>query len=432
MTGLLDIAATLIGLAALFGYINHRLIKLPPTIGLVVMTLAASVVMLVLDILLPGLAITKTLRASVAAIDFHETLMTGMLSFMLFAGALHVNLASLQERRYAIATMATAGLLISTALIGGAMYVLFQAFGLDLPFLVCLLFGTLISPTDPIAVLGILKSVAVPATLEAKIAGESLFNDGVAVVVFTILLALVSTEAGHVGGGLGDPDVIDIALLFVREAIGGIILGLLLGGVAFVAMRSIDEYVLEVLISLALVMVTYALALAHHTSGPIAVVVAGLLIGNHGKRFAMSETTREHLTKFWELIDEILNAVLFLLIGLEVFAITFTVSTIWIALIAIPITLLARFISVSIPISILGLKRSFTVGAVPVLTWGGLRGGISVALALSLPDLPWKEVLLAACYVVVVFSIVVQGLTIGRLIKRVVPGTHDAVPDDGH
>jgi len=426
MTGLLDIAAALIGLAALFGYINHRLIKLPPTIGLVVMTLAASVVVLVVDILVPDLAIATTLRASVAAIDFHQTLMTGMLSFMLFAGALHVDLASLRERRYAIATMATGGLLISTALIGAAMYVLFQAFGLDLPFLVCLLFGALISPTDPIAVLGILKSVSVPRTLEAKIAGESLFNDGVAVVVFTILLALVSGQAGHGTGA------VDIALLFVKEAVGGVALGLVLGGIAFAAMRSIDEYVLEVLISLALVMVTYAIALALHTSGPIAVVVAGLLIGNHGKRFAMSETTRDHLTKFWELIDEVLNAVLFLLIGLEVFAITFSVSTAWIALIAIPVTLIARFISVSIPISLLGLKRSFTTGAVPVLAWGGLRGGISVALALSLPDQPWKEVLLAACYVVVVFSIIVQGLTIGRLIKRVVPGTHDAAPKDGH
>ena len=426
MTGLLDIATTLIGLAALFGYINHRLIKLPPTIGLVVMALAASIAVLGLDVLAPELAIATTLRSAVAQIDFHETLMTGMLSFLLFAGALHVDLASLRERRYAIGLMATGGLLISTLLIGGAMYLLFQAFGLDLPFLVCLLFGALISPTDPIAVLGILKSVSVPRTLEAKIAGESLFNDGVAVVVFTILVALVSGDAGHGAGAA------EIALLFVREALGGLVLGLVLGSIAFAAMRSIDDYVLEVLISLALVTVTYSIALALHTSGPIAVVVAGLLIGNHGKRFAMSETTRDHLTKFWELIDEILNAVLFLLIGLEVFALTFTAATAWIALIAIPVTLAARFISVAVPISLLRLRRSFTQGAVPVLTWGGLRGGISVALALSLPDAPWKDNLLAACYVVVVFSIIVQGLTIGRLVRRVVPATPDTQTEDDH
>lgn len=415
MTGLLDIAAALIGLAALFGYINHRLIKLPPTIGLVVMTLAASVVVLVVDILVPDLAIATTLRASVAAIDFHQTLMTGMLSFMLFAGALHVDLASLRERRYAIATMATGGLLISTALIGAAMYVLFQAFGLDLPFLVCLLFGALISPTDPIAVLGILKSVSVPRTLEAKIAGESLFNDGVGIVVFTILVAIaVGTQAGHpiTAGG--------IAELFVVEAIGGAVLGLVAGFLAYRAIGSIDEHNLEVLITLALVTVTYSIALAIHVSGPIAVVVAGILIGNHGKKFAMSETTRDHLFKFWSLTDEVLNSILFLMIGFEVLALTFTGSIGLVMVAAVPIVLAARFIAVAVPITGLSLRGEFTKGAIPVLTWGGLRGGISVALALSLPDFPDKDLVLALTYGVVIFSIVVQGLTVGRVARRVV------------
>jgi len=427
MQSLLDIVAALLGLSAFFGYLNHRFLRLPPTIGLVIMALVASLVLLGIDLIVPWAGISAQVRSSLALIDFHDTLMTGMLSFLLFAGAMHVNLADLKARRFAIGSMATAGLLLSTGLIGGGIWLIFQATGLEVPFIYCLLFGSLISPTDPIAVLGILKTVSVPKTLKAKIAGESLFNDGVAVVVFVILLSMAANSDGE---GIST-SASDVAWLFMQEAVGGVLLGLFTGGIAFLAMRSIDEYVLEVLISLALVTITYSVAISLHTSGPIAVVIAGLLIGNHGKQYAMSEVTRDHLNKFWELIDEVLNAVLFLLIGLEVLALTFSLPTLLAAALAIPLTLAARLISVAVPVSLLGLKRSFTKGAIPILTWGGLRGGISVALVLSLPDTPWKETLITVCYVIVVFSIIVQGLTIGPLIKRLLPD-ETKVPPSSH
>jgi monovalent cation:H+ antiporter, CPA1 family len=414
MQSLLDITAALLGLSALFGYLNHRFLQLPPTIGMVVMALIASISLLALDMLAPDAGISANVRSTLLQIDFHDTLMTGMLSFLLFAGAMHVDLGDLKARRFAIGSMATVGLMISTGLIGGGVWLIFQMTELDVPFIYCLLFGSLISPTDPIAVLGILKTVSVPTTLKAKIAGESLFNDGVAVVVFVILLSVASGD-GH------GTSASEIGILFLQEAVGGVILGLVTGGIAFLAMRSIDDYVLEVLISLALVTVTYSIAISLHTSGPIAVVIAGLLIGNHGTRYAMSEVTHDHLNKFWELIDEVLNAVLFLLIGLEVLALTFSLSTLTAAALAIPLTLVARLISVSLPISVLGLRRSFTKGVIPILTWGGLRGGISVALVLSLPDTPWKETLITVCYVIVVFSIIVQGLTISPLIRKLLP-----------
>ncbi|MDP6690007.1 MAG: sodium:proton antiporter [Alphaproteobacteria bacterium] len=408
--------ATLLGLAAVFGYLNHRFLRLPRTIGLVLIAMAASLSALAIDAMVPGWGVGPGLRAALIEIDFTAALMHGMLGFLLFAGALHVDLAQLAKRGLPIAAMATGGLLLSTVLIGLGIWLATDLVGLDLPLIYCLLFGALISPTDPVAVLGILKTAKVPASLEAKIAGESLFNDGVGVVVFVILLAMATSE-GH-GGSI---DASGIAVLFLREAVGGAVLGLLAGAIAFWALRSIDEYNLEVIITLALVTVTYQVALLLHTSGPIAVVVAGLLIGNHGTRLAMSETTREHLTNFWTLIDEILNAVLFLLIGLEVIVISTAPGLMWVALIAIPLVLGARFVAVAIPIGLLGLWRDFTKGAIPVLTWGGLRGGISVALALSLPDGPEKDAIVTVCYAVVVFSILVQGLTIGRLVAWVVP-----------
>jgi monovalent cation:H+ antiporter, CPA1 family len=416
--------ATLLGLAAVFGFLNHKLLRLPRTIGLVLIAMAASLGALAIDAVVPGWGVGPGLRAALVEIDFTAALMNGMLGFLLFAGALHVDLALLAKRGWPIAAMATGGLLLSTALIGGGIWLVLDLFGLGLPLIYCLLFGALISPTDPVAVLGILKTAKVPPSLEAKIAGESLFNDGVGVVVFVILLAMATNE----GQGAA-MDVAEIAILFLREALGGAVLGLVAGAVAFWALRSIDEYNLEVIITLALVTVTYEVALLLHTSGPIAVVVAGLLIGNHGTRLAMSETTREHLTNFWTLIDEILNAVLFLLIGLEVVVISTKPGLLWVALIAIPLVLGARFIAVAIPIGLLGLWRDFTKGAIPVLTWGGLRGGISVALALSLPAGEEKDTIVTVCYAVVVFSILVQGLTIGRLVRRVVP---DQWSEPGH
>lgn len=414
-TTLFDLAALLLTLAAAFGYINHRWLKLPHTIGLVVIALLASVGVLALDLAAPSLGFREAVRGAVESIDFPDVLMKGMLSFLLFAGALHVDLEQMAQRKWAIGAMATLGVLISTFVVGYATFFVAGWLGFTIPLSYCLVFGALISPTDPIAVLGILKTIDVPASLEAKIAGESLFNDGVGIVVFTILVAIaLGSEGGHpiTAGG--------IAELFVVEAIGGAVLGLAAGFLAYRAIGSIDEHNLEVLITLALVTLTYSVALALHVSGPIAVVVAGILIGNHGKKFAMSETTRDHLFKFWSLTDEVLNSILFLMIGFEVLALNFT-GSIGVAMVAaVPIVLAARFIAVAVPITGLSLRGEFTKGAIPVLTWGGLRGGISVALALSLPDFPDKDLVLALTYGVVIFSIVVQGLTVGRVARRVV------------
>ena len=413
VASIFNLVALLVTLAAVFGYLNHRWLRLPHTIGLVIIALAVSVVVLVADAAVPALALGATVRGLLTDIDFEDTLMKALLSFLLFAGALHVDLEALLNRRWAIATLATVGIVTSTGIVAGLMFVGFDALGLAVPFPYCLVFGALISPTDPVAVMSILKEVKVPETLEAKIAGESLFNDGVGVVLFTVLVAMAS-------GGEGAVTLAGAAELLAVEAVGGVALGLGAGYAAYRAMRTIDEHSLEVLITVALVMGTYALASRLHLSGPLAVVVAGLFIGNHGKRFAMSQGTRHHIETFWSLVDEMLNSLLFLAIGFEVIAITITGQVVGAALVAIPVVLLARFIAVSLPITVLGLRQEFTTGAIPVLTWGGLRGGISVALALALPPSPEKPVILAATYGVVVFSIVVQGLTVERVVRAVV------------
>jgi CPA1 family monovalent cation:H+ antiporter len=414
-TPLLDLAAILLALAAAFGYLNHRWLKLPHTIGLVVIALFASIAILALDLAAPSLGFRATVRGAVKSIDFPDVLMKGMLSFLLFAGALHINLNELARRIWAIVAMATIGVLISTALVGYATYLLAGLAGFGIPLGYCLVFGALISPTDPIAVLGILKTVHVPASLEAKIAGESLFNDGVGIVLFTILVAVA---AGTEGGDALTAAA--IGQLFATEALGGGLLGLATGFIAYRAIGSIDEHNLEVLITLALVTLTYSIAITIHVSGPIAVVVSGILIGNHGKRLAMSATTRDYLFKFWSLIDEVLNSVLFLIIGFEILALTFTGPIVLVMALAVPVVLAARLAAVSVPLAALSLRDEFTKGAIPVLTWGGLRGGISVALALSLPDFPQKHVVLAMTYGVVIFSIIVQGLTVERVVRRVV------------
>jgi CPA1 family monovalent cation:H+ antiporter len=416
--GVVDVvrlAAAILTLSAVFGYINYRWLKFPHTIGLVVIALLASVGTIAIDLILPGLNLKATAAAMLGRIDLTSTLMHGMLSLLLFAGAMHVNLDILAERKWPIGSMATAGVLISTFIVGSGTWAILDLLGIPLPFAWCLVFGALISPTDPVAVLGILKTVKVPESLEAKIAGESLFNDGVGVVVFTILVAIaIGSGNGHATGAA------DIAILFARETAGGALIGLVFGYAAYRAMRSIDEHNLEVLITLALVFLITAVAQAVHASAPIAAVVAGLLIGNHGTRFAMSEKTTLHVQTFWSLIDEILNSVLFLIIGFEVLALAFSGQTLLAAVMAIPLVLAARFVSVAIPIGLLRLRERFTAGTVRVLTWGGLRGGISVALALSLPPGPSKEAILVITYGVVIFSIVAQGLTIGRVVKKVV------------
>jgi len=407
----IDIAAVLVTLSAVLGYLNHRYSRLPPTIGLMVMSLLASLAVVGLGGLFPTLGLTDAMRGFVADIDFQKTVMDGMLSLLLFAGALHVNLGDLMERRWAILSLATVGVMLSTAVVGVLAYFAFATVGHPVPLVWCLVFGALISPTDPIAVLGILKTAGASRTLTAKITGESLFNDGVGVVAFIALLH-VATTGGEVHGA-------HIALLFLEEVAGGAVLGLAAGYLTYRALRSIDHFPLEVLLTLALTLGTYALAGHLHLSGPIAVVVAGLLIGNRGTRLGMSAETAEHVGNFWTLIDEILNAVLFLLVGLEVLAVSMDATHLLVGLMLIPICLVARLVSVTVPIFLLGLKRSYGRGTIPVLTWAGLKGGISIALALSLPPVADKSILVACTYAVVLFSMVVQGLTVGRLVGMV-------------
>jgi CPA1 family monovalent cation:H+ antiporter len=407
--GILNTAAFLITLAALFSYLNYRFVRLPNTIGIMIISLLMSLVMLLLGKLGWSDLIFYTNKV-LRSIDFHETLMKGMLSFLLFAGALHVNLNDLRQQTGIIATLATVGVLISTFLVGTLTWLVLHALSINLSFIYCLLFGALISPTDPIAVLGILKRARVPKSLETKISGESLFNDGMGVVVFLVLFGLAAGGDMSTGG---------IGLLLVQEIAGGIVFGLALGAAVYYLLKDVDNYQLEVMLTLALVMGGYALAHALHLSGPLAIVVAGLFIGNHGRLFAMSEKTRAHLDTFWELIDEILNAVLFVLIGLEVLLVAIRTEYFLAALAIIPLVLLSRYVSVGLPVAIIGRYRRFSPGVVQVMTWGGLRGGISVALALSLPFSTERDILLAITYAVVIFSIIIQGLTISRMVDEI-------------
>ena len=406
---LFTILAVLITLTAVFSYVNYRFIGLPTTIGVMLIALLMSLALIILDAF--GVALREQADLLLRSIDFDEALLQGMLSFLLFAGALHVNINDLFERKWTIGTLATLGVLVSTFLIGTMTWLVLGWLGVPLGYVYCLLFGALISPTDPIAVLGILKTAGAPKSLETKITGESLFNDGVGVVIFLIILEIAT--------GSGEVTVGHIGLLFVQEAVGGALFGLVIGYAAYRMLKQVDNYQVELLITIALVTGGYALAMAWHLSGPIAIVVAGLLMGNHGRRLAMSEKTRRHLDIFWELVDEVLNGVLFVLIGLEVLVLVLTESYLLAGLLLIPLVLLARFIAVSIPVTVLRPFRDFDPGAIRIMTWGGLRGGISVALALSLPLGPERDAILAITYAIVVFSILVQGLTIGRLVKSV-------------
>jgi CPA1 family monovalent cation:H+ antiporter len=404
-----EIITITIVLAALFAYLNHRFIKWPPTIGIMALSLISSV-------LLVALGTSKSLLSEKAiqlanSVDFQDILMNFMLSFLLFAGAIHIDAGKLKKERWPVLLLATMGILISTVLVGGMTWYLFRIFAMPIPFIYCLLFGSLISPTDPIAVMGILKQAKIPSSLEVKIAGESLFNDGVAVVIF-ISIAQIARSVG------GDFSAIDIGKLFLQEAVGGLAFGALLGYLGFLALRSIDDYKVEVLITLALVMGGYTLASYLHISGPLAMVVAGIITGNKAKEEGMSDETRDYLGKFWHMIDEILNAVLFLLIGLEMLIIKINSTVMIIGCISILIVLLARWLSVVFPVMLLQYKIKFENNAIAILTWGGLRGGISVALALSLNSNMYRDEFVLITYIIVVFSILGQGLTIGKFAQR--------------
>lgn len=406
--GMFSLIAILISLAAIFSYINFRIIKLPTTIGILLITILTSLVIVILGLFGLGEIHVKAAYA-LNRMDFNKTLMDGMLSFLLFAGALHVNLEDLSKHKYIIIILATFGIVANTFIVGSLAWLVFALVNIKLSYIYCLLFGALIAPTDPIAVIGILKKAGISKSLETKITGESLFNDGVAVVVFLILLEIAT--GGH------EVTLQHISFLFLEEAAGGIVFGFVAGMIAFLMLKAVDNYQVEILVTLALVMGGYALANMLHVSGPIAVVVAGLLIGNKGRLLAMSEKTRGHLDSFWELIDEVLNAVLFLMIGMEVLVVTIKINYLIAGLIMIPIVLIARFISVGVPVTLMRFLKEFSPNAIKILTWGGLRGGISVALALSLPAGESREVLLAITYIIVVFSIVAQGLTIGRYVS---------------
>ncbi len=405
---ILQIAALLIVLAGAFGAINYLFLRLPSSIGILVVALAASLAVIGLDWLLPGPAVSEAIRAEVVQWEFSDALLEGMLGLLLFAGALHVKLSDLRAQWRLVFLMATMGVALSTAIVGiGFSWIT------GMPLLIALVFGALISPTDPVAVLGVLREAHLRKSLETKIAGESLFNDGVGYVVFLVLVGLAFPHGDAHGSGLADA-----ARLFFQEAVGGAALGLALGWLTFRVMRLIDDYPLEVLLTLGLVFGGYQLAVALHFSAPIMAVCAGLLIGDIGARHGMSEETRNYVDAFWKLIDEILNAVLFLLIGVEVFAIAFALDAVIAGALSIALALVARFAAVAVPVILLKPFRDFSPGVVPIMTWGGLKGGISVALALSLPEGEWKPLILTCTYMVVLFSIIVQGLTVGRLAAR--------------
>lgn len=398
-------------LAALFGYINYRFLKFPNTIGVMIIALIISLIMIIAGVADPTLfAHTRELIRSV---DFYTLVMKVMLSFLLFAGSIHIHIHDIRKERNAILAFSTFGVLLSTFIVGGLMYVVCGWMQLQIDFIHCLLFGALISPTDPIAVIGILKEANIPKSLETKISGESLFNDGVAVVIFISIFEIIQA-------GTANLDASDIILLFLKEAAGGILLGVVLGYGTYLLLRSIDQYKVEVMLTLALVMGGTLLASMLHVSAPLAMVMAGLVVGNKGRETGMSQVTRDYIDKFWEMVDELLNAILFLLIGMEMLVMQFTISYLVLGCIAIIIVLMARWISVSGSVLMLRNKNVFERHAIPILTWGGLRGGISVALALSVPKGDYGDLILAITYIVVLFSIIVQGLTIGRFAKRLV------------
>jgi CPA1 family monovalent cation:H+ antiporter len=405
----LQISSALIVLAGAFASINSIFLRLPSAIGILIVSLSASFCLLCVDLIWPSLGLLTIMHKAVDGFEFSSALLEGMLGLLLFAGALHVKLTDLKANWRVVLLMATMGVALSTVVAGVGFSWITGA-----PLMIALVFGALISPTDPVAVLGVLRAANLKKSLETKIAGESLFNDGVGYVVFLVLVGIAFPVGDAHGGGFGDA-----IKLFVQEAVGGALLGIALGWGTYKIMTKIDDYSVEVLLTLALAFGGYQLAMWMHISAPIMAVCAGLLIGDELTSHAMSQKTRDYVEAFWKLIDEILNAVLFLMIGLEVFAIAFSMDAIIAGVLSIGLSLLARLVAVFVPITLLRPFREFSEGIVPIMTWGGLKGGISVALALSLPDSEWKPLILTVTYIVVLFSIIVQGLTVAPLARRV-------------
>ena len=404
------IATVLIFLSAVFGYINVRFLKMPNTIGLMIITILFTIAVLLLSFIDPTLLNAE--KEIISSIDFKSVLLDEMLSFLLFAGALHTNFEQLKIQRWPILLFSTLGVLVSTFLVGIATYFILQLFNFNINFIYCLLFGALISPTDPIAVLGILKKAGVPKKLETKIVGESLFNDGVGVVVFLTIYQIAKS-------GINEDTTFDVFTLFGQEVLGGILLGAILGYICYKLMKTIDDYDIEVIITLAAVMGGTVIAHKLHLSAPLAMVTAGLIVGNDTVRAStMSEVTEKYVDKFWELIDILLNAILFVLIGMEMLVLVFEGSYIIAGLLLIPVVLFCRYISLFLPITLFQKKLEFVPKTNLIMTWGGLRGGISIALALSLTEEMNRDLFLVITYIVVIFSIIVQGLTVGKLVNK--------------
>jgi CPA1 family monovalent cation:H+ antiporter len=413
--------AVLLVISAVFSYLNYKYLKFPFTIGIMIISLITSLGIISFGNIFPELY-TRSI-SMVGSFDFQALLMNVMLSFLLFAGAINVDSRSLREERLPVLILATAGVIISTFIVGTLTFYMLKLFSLNISYLHCLLFGALISPTDPIAVMGILKQAGLPRSLEIKITGESLLNDGVSVVVFITLYQISMIGIEHM-------NVLDIGLLFLEEAGGGILFGFILGNLGYLLLKSIDNYQIEVLITLAIVTGGYSLANALHISGPLSIVIAGIIIGNKGRELAMSQITREYVYKFWEIIDIILNAILFILIGFEILVLNINLYYFGIGLLAVIIVLFARTVSVGAPAYLLQYWKTFTRNEVKILTWGGLRGGISIALALSLTDNMQKVLFVGITYTVILFSILVQGLTIGKVVQRLtIPANTEPAKD---
>ena len=399
----------LVAVCAVFSYVNIRFLKLPPTIGLMLISLVCSLLVIIEGKI--SNTFQQHVEAMVRSINFSQTLLNVMLGFLLFAGSLHVNLNELKKQRAAVISFATLSVALSIFFFGSIMFYIFQLFGLQVDFIYCLLFGALVSPTDPIAVIGILKNSNMPKEIEATINGESLFNDGIGIVFFVTISQIINT-------GLENLSTLDVLFLFGREVIGGLVLGISMGYIAYYFIKKIDNYHTEVLISLALVMLSGQIALMLHVSGPLAVIAIGLILGNLVSKNAMSEKSKDYHDKFWELIDDFLNAILFVLIGLQMVLLHFITNYLLIGVLAIVLLLICRYLSLSLPILFLKDKKLFNRRSAVIMTWGGLRGGLSVALTLSLPDNEYKEIIVSITYIIVIFSILVQGLTTGKLVKR--------------
>ncbi len=403
---ILHYTSLLVATAALCAWINQRFIKLPSAIGIMSVSLAASLALLALE--WAGLVSSAAVASLVGACDFQELVLHGMLAFLLFAGGLTVDIEQLRSQKGAVALLSSVGVILGAFITGGIFWVLTSLCGFPVPFQVALLFGAIVAPTDPVAILGILRKVGVPKSLELKLVGESLFNDGIGVVVFLAVSSMVFGEALSVS---------HMGLALVIEVVGGAALGAVLGWLVYKLIKMVDDYVVEILLTLALATGGYALAEVMHVSAPICVVIAGLLIGNRGRERAMSERTREHLDIFWELVDELLNAVLFVLIGLELLVLSLSQQYVVVGIVAVIAMVCSRFLTVSAAVVCLKPFRSFSPHVVKILTWGGLRGGISVALALSLPAGEKREFLLICTYIAVLFSVLVQGGTLPALLR---------------